>query len=101
MIALRVQQETLLAEAYERLVSSRQSVETLKTDILPGAQSAFDAATKGFEFGKFGFLDVLDSQRTLVQAKFQYVDALLEAHLAMSDIERILGKPINQTELKP
>ena len=101
LIALRVQQETLLAEAYERLVSSRQSVETLKTDILPGAQSAFDAATKGFEFGKFGFLDVLDSQRTLVQAKFQYVDALLEAHLAMSDIERILGKPINQTELKP
>lgn len=101
LIALRVQQETLLAAAYERLVSARQSVETLKTDILPGAQSAFDAATKGFEFGKFGFLDVLDAQRTLVQAKSQYIDILLEAHQATSDIERILGKPINQTELKP
>lgn len=101
LTALRVQQETLLAEAYERLISARQSVETLKSDILPGAQSAFDAAAKGFEFGKFGFLDVLDAQRTLVQAKSQYIDALLEAHQAMSDIERILGKPINHTELKP
>lgn len=101
LTALRIQQETLLAEAYERLTSARQSVETLKLDILPGAQSAFDAATKGFEFGKFGFLDVLDAQRTLVQAKSQYIDALLEANQAMSDIERILGKPINHTELKP
>lgn len=101
LTVLRVQQETLLAEAYERLTSAGQSVETLKSDILPGAQSAFDAATKGFEFGKFGFLDVLDAQRTLVQAKSQYIDALLEAHQAMSDIERILGKSINNTELKP
>ena len=101
LTALKIQQETLLAEAYERLISARQSVETLKSDILPGAHSAFDAASKGFEFGKFGFLDVLDAQRTLVQAKSQYIDALLEAHQAMSDIERILGKPINYTELKP
>ena len=101
LTALRVQQQTLLAEAHERLISARQSVETLKSDILPGAQSAFDAATKGFEFGKFGFLDVLDAQRTLVQAKSQYIDALLEAHQAMSDIERILGKSINHSELKP
>lgn len=101
LTALRVQQQTLLAEAYERLISARQSVETLKSDILPGAQSAFDAAAKGFEFGKFDFLDVLDAQRTLVQAKSQYIDALLEAHQAVSDIERILGKPINHTELKP
>ena len=101
LTALRVQQQTLLAEAHERLISARQSVETLKSDILPGAQSAFDAATKGFEFGKLGFLDVLDAQRTLVQAKSQYIDALLEAHQAMSDIERILGKSINHSELKP
>ena len=91
----------LIGRSDERLISARQSVETLKSDILPGAQSAFDAATKGFEFGKFGFLDVLDAQRTLVQAKSQYIDALLEAHQAMSDIERILGKSINHSELKP
>ena len=41
-------------------------VRTLRTDIVPGAQSAYAAATTGFENGKFGFLDVLDAQRTLL-----------------------------------
>ena len=51
-----------------------------KKEILPGAHSAYDAATKGFELGKFSFLDVLDAQRTLFQAKSQYLRALVETY---------------------
>nr|WP_272875854.1 TolC family protein [Stutzerimonas stutzeri] len=39
--------------------------------MLPSAQSAYEAASKGFELGKFTFLDVLDAQRTLFQARSQ------------------------------
>ena len=78
-------------QARERLNAARQDAELLQRDILPGAQSAYDAATKGFEFGKFNFLDVLDAQRTLLQAKSQYLRALSEAHRAAAEIERILG----------
>lgn len=91
MEALRLQLETTLAGAHERLLTARQSADDYQTQILPGAQSAFDAATRGFEFGKFSFLEVLDAQRTLVQAKTQHLDALLEAHRALADIRRILG----------
>jgi cobalt-zinc-cadmium efflux system outer membrane protein len=80
-----------LTQAWEKLSLSRQEAESLRDDIVPGAQSAYDAATKGFEFGKFGFLDVLDSQRTLLQAKSQYLKALSDAHRAAADIDRILG----------
>lgn len=89
--ALRIQLETALARAYERLETARQAATSYQDDILPGAQSAFDAAVKGFEFGKFSFLEVLDAQRTLVQAKSQYLNALLQAHEATADIKRILG----------
>lgn len=80
-----------LSHAHARLSSAQRETTTLRQEILPGAQSAYDAATKGFELGKFGFLDVLDAQRTSLQAKSQYLRALAEAHRAAADIERILG----------
>jgi cobalt-zinc-cadmium efflux system outer membrane protein len=82
-----------LAQAFERLSTSRQEVDALQNEVLPGAQSAYAAATTGFEYGKFGFLDVLDAQRTLLQAKSQYLRSLSEAHRAAAEIDRILGEP--------
>lgn len=80
-----------LVQAHERLNAARQEVDSLQKNILPGAQSAYDAATKGFELGKFSFLEVLDAQRTSFQAKSQYLRALSEAHRAAAEIERVLG----------
>ena len=91
LLAIRAQLEAQLATQYERLNSARQTSELLRSEILPSAQSAFNAANKGFSAGKFNFLDVLDAQRTLFQAKSQYTQALLEAHQAVAEIERILG----------
>ncbi|ADL54959.1 TolC family protein [Gallionella capsiferriformans] len=81
-----------LAQTHERLNTARQEVRSLQRDILPGAQSAYDAATKGFELGKFSFLEVLDAQRTSFQAKSQYLRALAEAYRSAAEIERILGE---------
>lgn len=88
---IRLQNE--VAQAMETLATLRQEALSLQTDVLPGAQSAYDAATKGFEYGKFGFLDVLDAQRTLLQAKSQYLRVLSDAHRAAADIDRLVGTP--------
>ena len=64
---------------------------TYSQEILLGAQSAYEAARKGFEFGKFSFLEVLDAQRTLFQAKTQYIQTLALAHQAEADIQSLLG----------
>lgn len=81
-----------IAQALERLDVARQEIEILQREILPGAQSAYDAATKGFLMGKFSFLEALDAQRTLFQAKSQYLRALAEAHRSAFEIERVLGE---------
>ena len=73
----------------------------LQRDIMPGAQSAYDAATKGFELGKFSFLEVLDAQRTSFQAKSQYLRALAEAHRSAAEIDRILGTASTQSITAP
>jgi len=101
--ALNVRVGTEVMQARERLDAIRGEVDVLQRDVLPGAKSAYDAATIGFENGKFNFLEVLDAQRTYFAAKSQYLKALAEAHRAAADIDRVLGdstpnadKPSNQ-----
>lgn len=91
LAATRVQLENEAIQARERLSSARAEAQSLAADVVPGAQSAYDAATKGFELGKFSFLEALDAQRTLLQARSQYLKALAEAHRANAELHRILG----------
>lgn len=93
LAATEIRLDSELAQAYEKLTTARQEADSLQKEVLPGAQSAYAAATTGFEYGKFGFLDVLDAQRTLMQAKSQYMRALSDAHRAAAEIDRILGEP--------
>ena len=82
-----------VAQAQDRLSTITAEVQSLRQDVLPGAKSAYDAATIGFENGKFNFLEVLDAQRTYFTAKSQYLKALGEAHRAAADVDRLLGGP--------
>ena len=82
-------------EARGRLEAGRDLAQALQRDVLPGAQSAYAAATKGFQLGKFGFLDVLDAQRTLFQARLQYLRALSDTHRAAADIDRLLSDALS------
>ena len=85
----RLQAEVL--QARERLESVHQEAAILAQRVLPAALSAYQAATLGFEHGKFGFMEVLDAQRTYFAAKSQYLKTLLEAHRAAADMDRVLG----------
>jgi cobalt-zinc-cadmium efflux system outer membrane protein len=60
--------------------------------VLPGATQAYEAARKGFEAGKFGFLEVLDAQRTLSDGNIAYLTVLASVYQASADIDRILGR---------
>lgn len=80
-----------VAQADERLRAARATAQTLQRDALPGAETAWRTATRGFELGKFGFLEALDAQRTLFQLRAQYLQAVAEAHRAAGELARLLG----------
>ena len=75
----------------ERINARHDETELLQKNLLPGAKWAYEAATIGFENGKFSFLEVLDAQRTYFSAKSQYLTALLALHTAITDLESLLG----------
>lgn len=92
----QAQAERLRAEvlqAMDQLQARTEEIALLQREVLPGAQTAYDAARRGFELGKFGFLDVLDAQRTFLQARGQYFAALSQAHRLSADLDRRLGAP--------
>jgi len=101
LLAVETKLSVELAQASLRLNAAVSELGILRSEILPGAQSAYEASAKGFELGKFSFLDVLDAQRTLFQAKTQYVRALAESHRAAADIERIIGNEVPHGRLTP
>ncbi|WP_053144468.1 MULTISPECIES: TolC family protein [Pseudomonas] len=86
-LRLRTETRTTL----EQWQTANGEVLAFNQTILPAAQSAVDNATRGFEMGKFGFLDVLDAQRTLISARSQYIQAVADATDARVRIERIFG----------
>ncbi|VCU69114.1 Cobalt-zinc-cadmium resistance protein CzcC precursor [Pigmentiphaga humi] len=81
-----------LEQASSRLALARGSAETLRHTVMPAANRAYDAATRGFEAGKFGFLDVLDAQRTLFQARLRHLAVVADTYQAAVEIDRILGR---------
>jgi len=76
-------------EAYQALVFAHSQASTLQSEIMPAVQKSFDAVNEGYRFGKFGFLDVVDSQKTLFQTKEQYLDALAGYHKALAEVNRM------------
>lgn len=84
-----------LAQNFQRLSAIRAEIATLRNDILPGARSAYEGATKGYQLGKFGILDVLDAQRSLFQARSQHLKALADYHRGSNDLERLIGGPLD------
>ncbi|WP_294260229.1 TolC family protein [uncultured Comamonas sp.] len=91
LLATRQQMQALLQQQREQLQTSRAQAEQLAQQVLPAAESAYEVAAKGFALGKFSYLDVLDAQRTLAEARSLYLEQLVATHQAAADITRQLG----------
>lgn len=81
-----------VSQAVEKLRLTHQQVQMLRAEVLPTAQSAYDAAVKGYELGKFAFLDVLDAQRTLFQLRQLILRSTADAYRAAAELDRLLGQ---------
>ena len=87
--------ETALAAGLEAAVTrfdaAKAEATLLRDEVIPDARANHALTLKGFEHGKFAFLDVLDAQRTLAQAQARQWAAHLNAWQAFADIERMTG----------
>jgi cobalt-zinc-cadmium efflux system outer membrane protein len=85
-----------LTAAYREFTAAQDRVVVYKEEILAKAQRALDQTHEGYKLGKFSQLDVLDSQRTLAEARTAYAAALHDLNKSAVELELITG-----TKLEP
>lgn len=93
--ATELRLRTELTQAYESLSAAQRETSILRNEIIPAARSAFEVTNKGYELGRFGFLEVLDAQRTLFQNRILYIRALANYQRLVNEIERLIASPID------
>lgn len=62
-----------------------------ETSFLPQAEAAYKASSVGFGAGKNNFLDLLDSERMLLEFKLDYATALVDLEIAYAELDRAVG----------
>ncbi len=95
--AAEVRVRTDLVAAHQALDAAYIEILAIRDDIEPSARAAFEAAEEAFRQGKFGVLELLDSQRTLFGVRRQYLDALAAYHQAVIAVERLIGSPLHES----
>ncbi len=86
--------ETALVEIYGNFSSAYNETTALENTVLPGAEEAFHFAREGYKAGKFGYLDVLDAQRTLFATRKQLNQSVLDYRRQRAALERITAAHI-------
>ncbi len=78
--------------ASQRLRTAAAQAGSYREKILPRANEALRLVQMGFEEGKFGFIDLLDTQRTAAEARLVYQQKLLELNVAQAEIEALQAR---------
>jgi cobalt-zinc-cadmium efflux system outer membrane protein len=86
-IELQLALENKLAISHQELMRAYNEAEKIRSTVLKSAVQSFELAQEGYKEGKFEYLDMLDSQKTLFEVKERYIQALLNYHQSRADIE--------------
>ena len=89
---------TQLASNRAMTLAAYDEIMVLKEEVLPLTGETLSKTQIGYEQGKFSYLDVLDAQRTLFEARTNYLDALRRYHIGAASIQRLTGKALQEWE---
>ncbi len=74
--------------------TASNQINTFEQGLLQQAKEAVRIARTSFKFGEASLLDVLDAQRTLWQAFQGYAHARFDLAIALTELERLVGKAL-------
>jgi cobalt-zinc-cadmium efflux system outer membrane protein len=90
LASVRQQLQREWANAQKRYRTAAEQVSNYRERLLPKATEALRLVRTGFEEGKFGFIDLVDTQRTAAEARLAYQQKLLEMNIAQAELEALL-----------
>lgn len=88
-------------DTHFKLLTARRALDLYRTELIPQAEGRFQASAAGYRAGKVDFMDLLESERFLLNARV--MAAMAEGQLGMqaARLERALGtKPESEGATK-
>lgn len=79
----------LLESAWQAMEIAKRRVEMFEGGIIRDAESALNVAKTAFRLGERGFIEVLDTQRVLRNARSELLQARFELQVAAAEIDRL------------
>jgi cobalt-zinc-cadmium efflux system outer membrane protein len=89
--AERARIETEVRTAAAALTRRIAAVRVLETEAIPGLDDNEQLSTRSFEVGQIGLPELLLIRREILDTRSHYLDALLEAALARTDLDASAG----------
>ena len=71
--------------------AARREVELYKTTILPQTEQSLSVSEAGYRADRLGFLDLLDAERTHLDAQLEYFKAVSDYGSRLAMLERVVG----------
>lgn len=94
---IQAQLKAALVVAYEQMENAKNQISTYRESLLPQMENGSQLTSEGYESGRLSYLEVLDAQRSLFETRQQYVEALIDYHKAVAEIEAITGQALPYT----
>lgn len=88
--------EAALAEQHGVATAALEKQAAFSARVVPEMETTLSLTREGYERGKFDFLRVLDAQRAVIDARLEVLDARVAYHLAVAEIERLLGAGLSE-----
>jgi len=92
--ASRVRIETALFVLYQELNHNLQLAARLETDVVPRLERALADTRRAYELGRSGYSEWRVVQTELLDARSDRLQASVEAHEILLEIERLTGVPV-------
>jgi outer membrane protein TolC len=92
--ALLNQTQSDLSENLSALEAARQTESLIATRLLPQAELTYQSALAGYETGKVEFVMLIETQKQILKARQQQLQAQTDMQLRLADIEKLLGEEL-------
>jgi cobalt-zinc-cadmium efflux system outer membrane protein len=98
--AVKKQTSFDVQDSHFKLVTAQRTLDLYKGSLIPQAEARFSASEAGYRTGTVDFLDLLESERFLLNARVMEVTAEGNVGMQLARLERAVGTDLTNVEEK-
>ena len=83
-----------VAQAEAKVHAARRSLQLYRDGLLTQAELSFQSALAAYQAGRVEFVNLLEAQRALREARMGYYKATVNFVQNVADLERVVGKDL-------